>query len=514
MDSAELSGYLPEVVSATLVSDGDSPSERELAEVLVSVEGPESLLQDATFRGSVFDVLSEPKQQELLLRMGEWDHSEIPNSLSPAQSRDLLGFFGISMDIHTEPDDPLISPCEIDYGLFAHQERALLASSRHLNGFSRRVMLHLPTGTGKTRTAMRAVANHLMTRGPTVVVWLASSSELLDQAAAEFERLWSKVGSRQVEIARFWGTRSGDLSEVSDGLILAGFAKLHALARRDDSALIALADNTTLVVVDEAHQALARTRRGVVELLSSKNPTSALLGLTATPGRTWSDIAQDAELADMFGHNKVTLEIPGFPNPVQGLIDEGYLARPTFRQITVVGDTPPPSIKEVDPDGDLLPDYLNRLGNDATRTKAVVDHASELSQRHRRVIIFAPSAQSAGYVSGLLTAKGVSAKSVTAETPTRQRRSRIKWFLEDSTEPRVLVNYGVLTTGFDAPKASAALIARPTLSLVLYSQMVGRVLRGPRSGGEPTCEVATVVDVNLPGFGDIAQAFNNWEDVW
>lgn len=78
----------------------------------------------------------------------------------------------------------------------------------------------------------------------------------------------------------------------------------------------------------------------------------------------------------------------------------------------------------------------------------------------------------------------------------------------------VLCNYGVLTTGFDAPSASAAVISRPTKSLVLYSQMVGRVIRGPKAGGTPTCEIVTVVNPALPGFGDVADAFVNWEDVW
>ena len=78
----------------------------------------------------------------------------------------------------------------------------------------------------------------------------------------------------------------------------------------------------------------------------------------------------------------------------------------------------------------------------------------------------------------------------------------------------VLCNYGVLTTGFDAPGISAALIARPTRSLVLYSQMIGRAIRGPRSGGNREAEIISVVDPRLPGFGDIAEAFENWEDIW
>jgi len=78
----------------------------------------------------------------------------------------------------------------------------------------------------------------------------------------------------------------------------------------------------------------------------------------------------------------------------------------------------------------------------------------------------------------------------------------------------VLCNYGVLTTGFDAPKTSAVIIARPTKSLILYCQMVGRAMRGPTVGGSADCEVVTVVDSSLPGFGDMADAIFNWEDVW
>ncbi|NYT28022.1 MAG: hypothetical protein H0A76_09100 [Candidatus Thiodubiliella endoseptemdiera] len=78
----------------------------------------------------------------------------------------------------------------------------------------------------------------------------------------------------------------------------------------------------------------------------------------------------------------------------------------------------------------------------------------------------------------------------------------------------VICNYAILTTGFDAPKTSVAVIARPTTSLVLYSQMVGRAIRGVKAGGNKKAKIVTVVDKNLGGFGNIAKAFNNWDDVW
>ena len=90
----------------------------------------------------------------------------------------------------------------------------------------------------------------------------------------------------------------------------------------------------------------------------------------------------------------------------------------------------------------------------------------------------------------------------------------INGFKTRSDDAMVICNYGVLTTGFDAPQISAALIARPTKSLVLYSQMVGRATRGTKAGGNAAAEIVTVVDQQLPGFRDMTEAFANWEDVW
>ena len=77
-----------------------------------------------------------------------------------------------------------------------------------------------------------------------------------------------------------------------------------------------------------------------------------------------------------------------------------------------------------------------------------------------------------------------------------------------------LLNYGVLTAGFDAPATSCVVVARPTTSVVLYSQMVGRAMRGRRVGGNRYCEIHTVVDTNTPGFRSVADAFANWEELW
>ncbi len=117
-------------------------------------------------------------------------------------------------------------------------------------------------------------------------------------------------------------------------------------------------------------------------------------------------------------------------------------------------------------------------------------------------------------LAAILSLRNLEADVVTGQTNTSQRERIIRRFRSNASSSMVLINYGVLTAGFDAPATSAAVIARPTRSLVLYSQMVGRATRGPRAGGNAEAEIVTVADPHLPGFGSIADAFRNWEDVW
>ena len=146
---------------------------------------------------------------------------------------------------------------------------------------------------------------------------------------------------------------------------------------------------------------------------------------------------------------------------------------------------------------------------------AVLDAVEGLLRAgHRRVLVFAAAVEHARVLTAILVARDIRSNVVTGLTPERVRERAIRTFKSDDEMPMVLVNFGVLTTGFDAPKASAVVIARPTQSLVLFSQMVGRAIRGPKAGGTEACEIVTVVDPSLPGFGDVAAAFLNWEDIW
>ena len=360
---------------------------------------------------------------------------------------------------------------------------------------------------------MSIVASHLRVRNPALVIWLAETRELLDQAASEFESTWTAVGDYPMSSYRFWADHDPPIGTIDTGIVFASLAKLRSYARVRDR-LWSLGDRATLVVFDEAHHAPAKTYKDLVTSLVTRGIRTGLLGLSATPGRTWNDPEQDAELAALFGTNKITISFGPNVNPVRRLIEEGYLASATFSRLEVSTSLSPEDQTDI-ARSPSLPDRINDLMYYSTaRNAAVLERLLKLSRTHDRILVFTGSVRNALLLSSTCRALGQRADVVTASTNIIERGQAIARFRRPGGGARLLINVGVLTTGFDAPGATAALIDRPTKSLVLYSQMVGRVLRGPKAGGSERCEVVTVVDTSLPGFGDVADAFLNWEDVW
>ncbi len=397
------------------------------------------------------------------------------------------------------------------YGLYPYQRQVLRDILCVLSSPEKRVVAHLPTGAGKTRIAAHA-ACRLLNENDTddsLVIWLASTEELCEQAADSLSGAWKFLGLRDVGVHRHWGTRRLDLRRLSSGFLVTGLAKLRATAAQDVTLLAQLARCASGIIFDEAHQAVASTYSFVTEQLCSVRPP--LLGLTATPGRTANLTDSDYQLASMFNHNKVSIDPKGHSSPVTYLIENRYLADPRFVPISFDSDV---AISDPQPGMDYNPDDLDNLGRDHGRTSKIVELAEDAAKRHPRTIVFCPSVESALDSSSLLSAKGVQSSVITANTPSEERRAIIDDFRNSNRKSMVLFNYGVLTAGFDAPRTRCVSIARPTTSLVLYSQMAGRAMQGPRAGRNSTAEILTVADMNLPGFGSVTDAFTNWEDLW
>ena len=397
------------------------------------------------------------------------------------------------------------------YPLYPYQRQVLGDILHALASPERRVVAHLPTGAGKTRIATHTACRLLNEKDTddSLVIWLASTEELCEQAADELAKGWTYLGLRDATIHRYWGNQSLDLRRLPSGFLVTGLAKLRAAAFQDNTLLAHLAHCAAAVIFDEAHQAIAATYSFITEQLCSVRPP--LLGLTATPGRTANLTDADYRLASMFAHNKVSIDPRGHDSPVTYLIQNRYLADARFVPISFESDA---AITEPQPDMDYSTDDLDDLGRNRERTRRIAELAENAARRHPRTIVFCPSVESAMECNKLLQAKGTATHVVTANTPGEDRRAIIDTFKSTSREHMIIFNYGVLTAGFDAPRTRCVIIARPTTSLVLYSQMAGRAMRGPRAGGNPRAEILTVVDTNLPGFGSVTEAFTNWEELW
>lgn len=486
--------------------------------------GPHALLADARMRSDLLMLLRPDEASRLCLTLGLNDVFDPfaalrDCSIARGSSREqaLFDFFELTppviSNIESQPSIALISS---SYSLFNHQRIASRSTLRQVRAEPHRVLLHMPTGSGKTRTAMNVICNHLREHEPTVIVWLAYSEELCDQAAEEFIKAWTFLGDRTISLRRFWGPHEFNLDEFKDGVLIAGLPKMLRLADKDFPKLGALGSRCSLVILDEAHQAVAPQYKHVIDALLSLRSDTGFLGLSATPGRTWNDIAADEKLANFFARRKVGLEIPGHPNPVAYLEQEGYLAKTNFQSLFYTYGS-----RLSDADLQLLarsldvPDaILELLGKDEQRNLSIITRIEELVKRHDRIIVFAASVNHAHLIATVLRARSMNATAITTRTLPHERLSSIDAFKTKTDGPMILCNYGVLTTGFDAPRTSCAVIARPTKSLVLYSQMVGRAIRGIKAGGNALAEIVTVVDKQLPGFGTVADAFSNWEDVW
>ena len=105
----------------------------------------------------------------------------------------------------------------------------------------------------------------------------------------------------------------------------------------------------------------------------------------------------------------------------------------------------------------------------------------------------------------------IKAAHIDGDTDKNSRRHHIEKFKNGDIQ--VLCNFGVLSTGFDAPKTDLIFISRPTQSLVLYSQMIGRGLRGEAIGGTEKCKIIDVID-NIKGYKNPQHIYDYFNEYW
>jgi len=433
------------------------------------------------------------------------------------------------------PEDEDILPAEPLPPLHDFQVEVYRSMRRLLRGgHGSAAMLSLPTGAGKTRVAVEAICDHLAQENVgsrNVVIWISMSNELQQQAWECFRQVWQVPPHRDghgirrplpLRLVRLWGGRSGDDIELDEQptALIAGVDQLAAWARNRPDVLERIPRRRlACALIDEAHGVVTREYRMVLNELGLRakqrqwrtlSDAPPVFGLSATPWRSRDD--ESRTLRRYFKKNLVRPESLG-SKPIKALQKRGILARVEHERL-LVRDTEPMTNaqrRRFEQFKDLPADYLKQLGLSQARNAKILRRLARLPKK-RRTIVFACSVVHAEIVTVALNqALGAgSAAVVTGQTPRSERADVIERFR--SGQLRFLCNVGVLTTGFDAPRADVVCLTRPTTSAVFYEQMVGRGLRGPRNGGTTRCLVIDVQDDGMPeGILSYARVLELWD---
>lgn len=378
-----------------------------------------------------------------------------------------------------------------------------------------RSIVTLPTGAGKTRVAVQGIRDWLYglyepekksIPGATVL-WLAHTEELCEQACACFRQVWH--GSDSVApllLLRYWGGHRHDKETIQRALespsVLVSTPQrmVNQLERADPESIefvkqlrVALG----LVIVDEAHRAAARSYRQILETFATE---ASCVGLTATPFR-FEYLGDDPEagtreLKEIFRELIEPTKTLG-RNPRLRLQERHILAKPDFQTIETGLPVKMPSLGGSELLEDEQIEQIDRAlavkTDRSQRRLAILQRMAPLGQDPSNLILyFGPSVRDAECMAFLLRERSIPAAVVSGSTREATRRRLVERFKR--AEIRVLCNCEVLATGFDAPRVTHVVVARPTVSQVLYEQMIGRGLRGTRFGGTDVCVVLDCVD--------------------
>jgi superfamily II DNA or RNA helicase len=327
-----------------------------------------------------------------------------------------------------------------------YQSEALVRVKEAYKAGKRRVLVSLPTGTGKTVVFAHFPGALKMKKRLLV---LAHREELLRQALDKFRAIDPEL---KVEIEQAGARASADAKVVvaSVPTLVRSSARLHRLHP----------DDFSIVVVDEAHHAVAPSYRRIFDHfgLFAAGTSRFLVGFTATPRR-----------GDKQGLGEVFEEVC-FARDLRQMIADGYLC--PIRGWRVDTDL---SLDEVKVrHGDFVESHLARVVNTSARNSLLVKAYRELAAG-RRTIVFCVDVAHAQSVHEAFAEAGIRSAAVWGELPKQQRRALLAGFSQGEID--VVSNCNLLTEGFDEPRVDCVMMARPTRSKLLYAQMLGRGTR-------------------------------------
>ena len=361
----------------------------------------------------------------------------------------------------------------------------------------RSVMAQMPTGTGKT-VLLASVVESFLREHSNCKVWIvAHRRELVSQIRETIERVFSKItpslftikeGSTSHPDPLSSGAREetapprrseplrskvGGPSKVSpDCLSASAFnvpikaVSIQWLSKHYDE----IEEEPGMIVIDEAHHALAKTYKEMWE----RFPKAKFLGLTATPCRL-----NGKGFTDLFDVLVQSWSVPEF-------ISKGRLATYDFVSIKSDGVTQRliDSLQKRGADGDYQNKEMDMLLNKKPSIERLYRSLEEFG-KDRKGIVYAINISHAQKIAKLYQDYGVKAIAIDSKTPATERQQDIEAFKKGDIQ--VLVNVDIFSEGFDCPDVEFVQLARPTLSLAKYLQMVGRGLRVAR--GKKNCVI-------------------------
>ena len=313
----------------------------------------------------------------------------------------------------------------------------------------RSVMAQMPTGTGKTYL-LTAVIDSFVSNNPMEKVWIvAHRRELVSQIDETVRKFHSYSTSNTYSL----------LSSVKA-------MSIQWLMRHYDE----IEEEPGMIVIDEAHHALAKTYKEMWE----RFPKAKFLGLTATPCRL-----NGKGFTDLFDVLVQSWGIPEF-------ISKGRLATYDFVSIKSDGVTQRliDSLQKRGADGDYQNKEMDMLLNKKPSIERLYRSLEEYG-KDRKGIVYAINISHAQKITKLYQEHGVKAIAIDSKTPATERQQDIEAFKKGDIQ--VLVNVDIFSEGFDCPDVEFVQLARPTLSLAKYLQMVGRGLRVAK--GKKNCVI-------------------------
>ena len=312
----------------------------------------------------------------------------------------------------------------------------------------RSVMAQMPTGTGKTYL-LTAVIDSFVRANPKAKVWIV----------AHRRELVSQIDETVRKFHSYSSSTSSLLSSVKA-------MSIQWLMRHYDE----IEEEPGMIVIDEAHHALAKTYKEMWE----RFPKAKFLGLTATPCRL-----NGKGFTDLFDVLVQSWGVPEF-------ISKGRLATYDFVSIKSDGVTQRliDSLQKRGADGDYQNKEMDMLLNKKPSIERLYRSLEEFGN-DRKGIVYAINISHAQKITKLYQEHGVKAIAIDSKTPAAERQQDIEAFKKGDIQ--VLVNVDIFSEGFDCPDVEFVQLARPTLSLAKYLQMVGRGLRVAK--GKKNCVI-------------------------